>query len=347
MWRERRASAYRLAARCAFWCSVLLKDLRDLFVSRSAPDPLVEEVSVEPTNLCNANCVFCGYQFQDRAYSQIALATVQQIAGATARAGATRIRFTPSVGEPLVHRGLEDLVAAARSTSPPLTVDLTTNGILLTPERYRRLVDAGVTSIVVSMTYPDAAEYERIFRNASYAKLIRNLEAILAVYVPGECEITLSVRTPRFAWKHHPLFTRARQAGWRVTRNVFFDDWSGRVSTLLTEHGLDARPLRTKRLPCTWIKTGPHFLVDGRATACGCRDLHGDALALGPELLADLRQSYRDGTGAAHIDAFRDGTAHEICVTCRHYTPDPRGESFRLRFDQLVADAKSAVKLGN
>jgi hypothetical protein len=347
MWGERRASTYRLAVRGAFWCSVVLKDLRDLFIPRSAPDPLVEEVSVEPTNLCNANCVFCGYQFQERPHAQIPLATVKQIADATARAGATRLRFTPSVGEPLVHRGLEDLVAAARSTSPPLRVGLTTNGILLTPERYRRLVDAGLASIIVSMTYPDAAEYERIFRNANYAKLIRNLESILDAYVPGECEITLSVRTSRFGWKRHPLFRRARKAGWLLTRNVFYDDWSGKVSALLAEHELAARPLRTQRLPCTWIKSGPHFLVDGRATACGCRDLHGDALAIGPEALTDLRQSYRDGAGAAHINAFRDGTAHEICVTCRHYTPDPRGEPLRLRLAQLVADATSAVKLGS
>ena len=105
------------------------------------------------------------------------------------------------------------------------------------------------------------------------------------------------------------------------------------------QHGLPTRPDRAKRLPCVMLYSGPHFYSDGRATACGCRDLDGKSeLALdGTSLLEDMRQVYSTGAVADMRDRFRRGDPPDICKSCRHYNPQFDGETFGLRLSQLLA----------
>lgn len=93
------------------------------------PDP-----NVFLTEKCGRACLFCSARGEDRAMT-------------TAQVRAVLRRAHPALvfegGEPLLAPGLENWVRAARLTG---TTDITllTNGLLLTPERRRTLVRAGV-----------------------------------------------------------------------------------------------------------------------------------------------------------------------------------------------------------
>jgi len=91
--------------------------------------------------------------------------------------------------------------------------------------------------------------------------------------------------------------------------------------------------------------SGPHFLSDGRATACGCRDLDGKSeLALSPDdLISDMRGVYETGAVTGLRQRFRDGRAPEICVSCRHYNAAYEGEALATRLRQLIADARASL----
>jgi len=190
------------------------------------------------------------------------------------------------------------------------------------------------------MTYPDEDEYARIYRNRALKGVVGNLEGILKVFDQHRCRIGLSIRTPRHNWDRHPLFVAAREKGWAVSRNRFFDDWSGRTREIMSREGLFTRPNRVKRLTCAILFSGPHFFSDGRATACGCRDLDGiSELALGSrELIEDMRQVYATGAVADLRERFRQGDPPDICKSCRHYNPAFAGEPLGPRLSQLLAD---------
>ena len=174
---------------------------------------------------------------------------------------------------------------------------------------------------------------------------MENIAGILDVYRRGECTIGIGVRTPRYRWKH-PLFKRASAAGWIVVKNSFFDDWSGFVTEALKMHGFVPRPLRIKRLPCSMLFSGPHFLSDGRATACGCRDLDGGPdLSLDTEsLLIDAKTEYVSGKVEKLRERFRSGDAPAICQFCRHYTPQYKNQGIKQRVQQLRVDIIGALK---
>jgi radical SAM family protein len=331
----------RVTFNIVFRLVAILRDLRGLAAPSFKRVVPPTDVNLEPSNLCNADCVFCGYQFQERPHNEISIELGRKIVLTAKREGAKRLGLTPVVGEPLVSRRLEGLIRLAAQPPQPLLVGLTTNGILLTRARYQALVEAGVHSICISMTYPDEDEYVRIYRNKGLKRLVANLQSILDIYGQYRCEIALSIRTPRRDWYDHPLFVRARAAGWNVSNNKFFDDWSGRTASIMEAEGLWRRPNRAKVLPCSMLYSGPHFFSDGRATACGCRDLDGKSdLALDPQqLFSGMRQVYADGAIERIRERFRAGDPPTICTSCRHYNPYFEGEALGTRLRQLVADA--------
>jgi hypothetical protein len=330
----------RFVRQALFRLAVVIRDVRGLAAWSDTGGDRLTDINIEPSNLCNADCVFCGYQFQERPHAELPIAFGKDVIAAAKRAGAKRLGLTPVVGEPLVNRAVEDLIRAAAAPPHPLRVGLTTNGILLTPERYRSLVGAGLNSICVSMTYPDPAEYKRIYRSARLPKLVANLEGILEIYERHRCDFTLSIRTTRSDWRTHPLFVRAEAAGWDLSNNLFYDDWSGRTTAIMEGEGLWTRPNRKKIVPCSILFSGPHFFSDGRATACGCRDLDGRSdLALDAKLLLDdMHDVYANGAVEGLRQRFRDGDAPAICRSCRHYNAHFAGERLAVRLRQLGAD---------
>jgi len=309
---------------------------------------MLTDVNFEPSNLCNANCIFCGYQFQGRAHESISDEVAHRIIDLARRSGVARLGITPLVGEPLVHRHLEAYIRRAAALPAGLAVGLTTNGILLTPARFRSLVAAGLTDLAISMTYPDENEYLRIYRSKKLRTVVANLDSILDDLDDAgrRLRVSIGVRTDRkTGWQDHPLFIKARARGWQLARNRFFDDWSGQTAPAMEREGLWTRPNRPKRLPCTMTYSGPHYFSDGRATACGCRDLDGKSeLALDPmQLEADLHAVYETGAMVGLRERFRAGTAPEICQSCRHYNPAYEGEAIPARLTQLVGDLSHGV----
>jgi len=106
-------------------------------------------VSFEVTYNCNARCKHChlgGSARENRA--------------SPARIGEIASSLRPVVaqisgGEPLLRGDVDEIVRAVRKPGGAPFVVLTTNGALLTRERYLRLREAGVDEFSLSLDYPD------------------------------------------------------------------------------------------------------------------------------------------------------------------------------------------------
>ena len=111
-------------------------------------------VSFEVTHCCNARCKHChlgGPVDEQRATPQ--------------RFGEIYRELKPLVaqisgGEPLLRKDLEQIVEAIRTPNRAPYIIVTTNGVLLTKERYLRLREAGVDEFSLSLDYPDERQDE-------------------------------------------------------------------------------------------------------------------------------------------------------------------------------------------
>jgi len=100
---------------------------------------LIEPIYVEisPVSFCNHRCLFCGLDFAQGERISLDTAVTCRSLQEMSQLGVKSIMFAGE-GEPLLHPGLPEMVAAAKEGG--LDVSITTNGSLGTAELWRHLV---------------------------------------------------------------------------------------------------------------------------------------------------------------------------------------------------------------
>jgi MoaA/NifB/PqqE/SkfB family radical SAM enzyme len=172
-------------------------------------------ISFEVTHCCNAKCKQChlGGVFSE------CRASPEQL-------GRICDEYRPLIaqisgGEPLLRPDLPDIVAAFKRPNRPPYIDITTNGILLTAEKYFRLLRAGVDKIGISLDYPD--DRHDGFRGV--AGLFRHIEKLIAE-LDGEKEkavvLLCVVRRDNF---RDMVRMAELAADWRVKLNFSAYTW--------------------------------------------------------------------------------------------------------------------------
>ena len=106
------------------------------------------------------------------------------IVRAATRLGITHFRLTG--GEPLLHPQLDEMVSQIKKLPGVSSVSLTTNAVLLA-QRTKRLKEAGIDSINVSLDTIDASEYERITQKPLLKEVEDGIEAAI------ECGIRVKI----------------------------------------------------------------------------------------------------------------------------------------------------------
>lgn len=143
----------------------------------------IHYLRVSVTDRCNLRCRYCmppdGVEWVDHA----ALLTYEQLVrlvGLFARLGVDTVRLTG--GEPLVRKGLDELVRRLRAIDGIRTVALTTNGVLLA-RQLPALLDAGLDGVNISIDTLDRTQYAALTRRDALEPALAGLEAALAA--PG------------------------------------------------------------------------------------------------------------------------------------------------------------------
>jgi len=119
---------------------------------------------ISVTDRCNLRCVYCMPEEGVRLLPHdgiLSFEKIETIARAAVGLGMTKIRLTG--GEPLVRKGIVDLVAMLGAISGLKTLAMTTNGTLLAPLA-PALAAAGLDSVNISLDTLDPERYRRITR---------------------------------------------------------------------------------------------------------------------------------------------------------------------------------------
>jgi MoaA/NifB/PqqE/SkfB family radical SAM enzyme len=144
------------------------------------------------TNLCNADCGFCGFarsKFDPKARRSVTLEEARRVIDVALKNHIGYLLFVG--GEPMVHRDLRAMTryAAERGIRPMIC----TNGGLWTEENMRGLVDDGLTSVIMSIDAHDIAKHEKNRGLPDVCKKIRRAnEFFQGVGVQTTASITAS-----------------------------------------------------------------------------------------------------------------------------------------------------------
>nr|WP_211177103.1 GTP 3',8-cyclase MoaA [Pseudonocardia acidicola] len=139
------------------------------------------DLRISLTDRCNLRCTYCmpaeGLNWMDRAEQLTDGELVRLIGIAVRELGVHELRFTG--GEPLLRKGLEEIIAASAALEPRPDISLTTNGIGLA-RRAEALAAAGVNRLNVSMDTLRQDRFATITRRDRLSDVLDGLAAARA-----------------------------------------------------------------------------------------------------------------------------------------------------------------------
>ena len=135
----------------------------------------IDYVRISVTDRCNLRCVYCMPEEGVESISHDRILRFQEIiriCRILASKGIRKVKLTG--GEPLVRRGIVDLIADLKKIPGIENVTITTNGVLL-EEMYDDLVEAGIDAITVSLDSLDPEVFQKITRRDEAERVKRGI----------------------------------------------------------------------------------------------------------------------------------------------------------------------------
>ena len=136
-------------------------------------------LDIEVTNRCNLKCVFCDKlpylsldqmgDMDEHVYRKI----IDE--GEMYRLCSIKLSYR---GEPLLHKKLPDMVAYAKRKDI-IDVYFNTNGMLLTETLSKKLIDAGLDRISVSIEGNDPVAFEHERKGADFNKILSHIDGLV------------------------------------------------------------------------------------------------------------------------------------------------------------------------
>lgn len=269
--------------------------------------------AVELTAQCNLRCSMCHHPAMKRPKGVMPFPLWQRCADQIARAApATQVWFS-FCGEPLLEPELLLTCLAYGRAAGLQQMCLNTNGMLLEERWSRRLLEAGLSQVVIGLDGFSAQAYNRIRvggdRDVAYANVERLLELRRAM--PEGPQVLVQFIAMDENEGELELFREHWLARGAVVKARHKLSWGGRFTTHLCTPD-------DERIPCPWAVTMMHVFWDGRVPRCP-GDTEGDesvgnAWQESLSALWDRLSSYRD----LHLER-RFSELPERCQSCRDW----------------------------
>ena len=141
----------------------------------------IDYLRISLTDRCNLRCIYCMPEEGVEQMSHDDILRIEEIEEAVriaAQMGITRVRLTG--GEPLVRKGVVDLIRNIKNTPGIEHIAMTTNGVLL-PRMAADLKKAGLSRVNISLDTLDADQFAMITRRGRLEDTLAGIEAALAV----------------------------------------------------------------------------------------------------------------------------------------------------------------------
>lgn len=164
-------------------------------VPRSAPF----SIFLDPCGACNFRCNFCpcnisGFQAVER-HKMLEWELFEKIAeDLKAFHGEVKVIDLYGFGEPLLNPRIADMVRILKENQLCREVRITTNASLLSEEKSRDLIEAGVDLLRVSVEALSTQDYQKLCGvNVEFSKILRNVEVFFKLSRGTESKIAAKI----------------------------------------------------------------------------------------------------------------------------------------------------------
>lgn len=150
-------------------------------------------VEFEVTNKCNADCIMCPNGVMERPAARMEMPLFMKIVDEFAAEKLPLLKFVfAGLGEPTLDPQLPEKIRYLKEKFPQVPVQITTNASLLTVNRSKELIAAGLDQIIISFNGTTKESYESVMGHMSYEKNLANILQLLPLRTAGRPQLTIS-----------------------------------------------------------------------------------------------------------------------------------------------------------
>jgi radical SAM protein with 4Fe4S-binding SPASM domain len=302
-----------------------------------SPADLPSLIYIETTMACNFRCKFCPVPTpRESMGGRKPVIMSREVFDRVLAAISDRPRTVSLtlMGEPLLHRDIGYFVKSLKTHGH--YVVMTSNGALLSAQKSRELLSAGLDQMIISFDGADQNTYEMLRVRGDFERVVKNVRAFarlreelgLRCRLHLDCIVSDATITQQGDFKILWGDT-ADQIGF-----LPLDDWGGRVE-LPKEMGISTSiPIERDskaRHPCHLLWTTATISAEGQIIYC-CHDFKL-ASKLPNVLKKDLREIWRDDLAAERRRHTAGDYKGSPCEHCRAWASMPeyydRGDSYK------------------
>ena len=169
-------------------------------------------VFVDPSDACNFKCRFCPTSDRDlmksvgRPWKQMSFDLFKKIADdMTEFPGQVEVLRLYKDGEPLINKRLADMIKYAKDVGASKRIDMTTNAALLTKDKGKEIVNAGLDRINISI-YGVSNEHYKDFSGVKleFERVLANVRDFYEIR--GNCEMLVKINGDTLTEREKEIF---------------------------------------------------------------------------------------------------------------------------------------------
>ena len=283
-------------------------------------------LTIEVTNICNANCQFCAYKHQKRMKLTMSDELFRHSIYEFVKFGGGILNLTPTAGDPLVDKDLVNRIRFAKQMKCINYIVIYTNLIGLDNFTVRKLLSSGLDELNVSTCIGSREMYNRVYGVDEYDHVTQNLHSLLRenralgdkvwliVHVKGE--------KPHDTILSSSEYQRIADLYGRNTCHIDgeYDNWTGMITKDDLPKGHTFKQLKNMSEPCSELYDGLIIHVNGDIGICARRDLEA-TLTIGNIYQESLETVWKGKALRNMRENWRKGNIPTICKTCYSYLP--------------------------
>lgn len=279
---------------------------------------------VELTNICNANCLYCGYRFMKRKKGIMNWRLFENLIDKFDDNSGGDINLTGIVGEPLIDEDIVEKIKYARTKKKIRNIRFSTNGILLQKTGIKKLLKSGVDSILINIGGMDEETYKSLFGVDKFYEVYENIQKLLSINksIDRAVELIIVVKVISLddvlTNKRYLLLKEfSKTCAAKIVFDYTYDSWCGRISKDDMAGDMKLKLNRKKRVPCSLLYSSLTIMWNGDVVPC-CRDLDGD-IVLGNIIEQSTDEIWKSDAFEKVRKSFTQGNIPSICNKCGHY----------------------------
>jgi len=285
-------------------------------------------LTLEATNVCNADCVFCIYGKKDDKKFYMDMNLFKKIADEfllNSMNNNRTVSLTPTIGDPLVDPFFIERLDYLKRTNVGKVVFFT-NAINLSNKLSNKLVNdyADILDIHISWGGYDRETYKKVMGVDKFERALSNVKYLIKIIGETKTNFKLDISSRCSpldyrgdVWNEFKVFQQNGLIG--ISKIDIFDNWGGEIDKKdLEEADLQMKYEPLKKGACKLLFQPPVIHADGIVSACHCRD-SSSSLKIG-----DINSmSYTDILNSEKrleiIKQQQNGTFPDICQKCNTY----------------------------